>query len=162
MPIPVAVAATAENFRFNSRHLKQTVSDLSPEEWLKRPNEKLNHIAWIVGHMTLSRGVVLHFMGVEWAQPELAIFGRGKKLLEDSAYPSPESLLSTWSEAGHALADAFQNVSEDQLAQPAPQGPPSLDGKVSGIVNFMAIHETCHLGQATYLRGWLGHKGLMG
>jgi hypothetical protein len=26
----------------------------------------------------------------------------------------------------------------------------------------MAIHETYHVGQASYLRGWLGHKGLMG
>jgi len=26
----------------------------------------------------------------------------------------------------------------------------------------MAIHETYHIGQASYLRGWLGHKGLMG
>jgi hypothetical protein len=50
MSIPAVVAATAENYRFNSRFLKQTVSDLSPEEWLRRPDEKLNHIAWIVGH----------------------------------------------------------------------------------------------------------------
>lgn len=161
MPIPAVIAA-AENYRFNSRFLKQTVSDLSPEEWLKRPDEKLNHIAWIVGHMALGRSRVLHFMGAEWAQPALEIFGRGKNLLEDSAYPLPDSLLSTWSEAGHALAAAFETVPEDLLAQPAPQGPPSLDGKVSGIVSFMAIHETYHLGQASYLRSWLGHKGLMG
>ncbi|MFZ0301139.1 MAG: DinB family protein [Terracidiphilus sp.] len=162
MPVPAVIAATAENYRFNSRFLKQTVSDLSPEEWLRRPDEKLNHIAWIVGHLALSRSRLLHFMGVEWPQPELEIFGRGQKLLEDSAYPSPESLLISWSEAGHALAAAFQTVTEDLLTQPAPQGAPGSDGKISGIVNFMAIHETCHVGQASYLRVWLGHKGLMG
>jgi uncharacterized damage-inducible protein DinB len=162
MPIPAIVAATAENYRFNSRYLKQTVSDLTPEEWLKRPDEKLNHIAWIVGHLALSRGRLLHFMGVEWAPPELEMFDRGKKRLEDAAYPSPDSLLNTWSESGHALATAFQAITEDQLMHPAPQGPPSLDGKVSGILTFMAIHETSHVGQASYLRLWLGHKGLMG
>jgi uncharacterized damage-inducible protein DinB len=162
MPIPAVIAAAAENYRFNSRFLKQTVSDLPPEEWLKRPGEKLNHIAWIVGHMALGRSRVLHFIGAEWAQPALEIFGRGKSLLEDSAYPSPESLLNTWSEAGNAMAAAFETVPEELVMQPAPEGPPSLDGKISGIVNFMAIHETYHLGQASYLRGWLGHKGLMG
>jgi hypothetical protein len=101
-------------------------------------------------------------MGVEWPQPELEIFGRGKKLQEDSAYPSPESLLNSWSEAGHALAAAFESVTEDSLTQPAPQGAPSIDGTIGGIVIFMAIHETCHVGQASYLRVWLGHKGLMG
>jgi uncharacterized damage-inducible protein DinB len=162
MPVPAAIATAAENFRFNSKTLKQTVGDLSPEEWLKRPDEKLNHMAWLVGHMAYCRGRILHFIGVEWEQPALEIFGRGKKLLEDSAYPSPESMLSTWSESGHALAAAFETVSDDLLAQPATQGPPSLDGKIGGMVSFMAIHETCHLGQASYLRVWLGHKGLMG
>ena len=32
----------------------------------------------------------------------------------------------------------------------------------SGVVNFLAIHETYHVGQASYLRGWLRHKGLIG
>ncbi len=162
MPVPAVIATAAENYRFNSRFLKQTVSDLSPEEWLKRPSENTNHIAWIVGHMAFCRSRVLHFMGTEWTQPALEIFGRGKKLMEDSAYPSPESLLSTWSEAGHAMAAALESVSEDLLSKPATEGPPSLDGKVSGIVSFMAIHETYHLGQASYLRSWMGHKGVMG
>jgi uncharacterized damage-inducible protein DinB len=162
MPIPAVIATAAENYRFNSKSLEQAVSDLSPEEWLKRPDGKLNHMAWIVGHLAYCRGRVLHFIGVVWGQQELEIFGRGKKLLEDSAYPSPESLLDTWSESGHALAAALEAVPEDLLAQPATQGPPSLDGKISGIVSFMAIHETYHLGQASYLRGWLGHKSLMG
>jgi uncharacterized damage-inducible protein DinB len=162
MPVPAVIATAAENYNFNSKSLEQAVSDLSPEEWLKRPDEKLNHMAWIMGHMAYCRGRILHFIGVEWEQPALEIFGRGKKLLEDSAYPSPESMLSSWSESGHALAAAFENVSDDLLAQPATQGPPSLDGKISGMVSFMAIHETCHLGQASYLRVWLGHKGLMG
>jgi uncharacterized damage-inducible protein DinB len=162
MPVPAVIAAAAENCRLNSKFLKQGVVDLTPEEWLKRPDEKLNHIAWIVGHMAFSRSRLLHYMGTEWTQPELKIFDRGSKLLEDSAYPSPESLLAVWSESGHVLAEAFQTVTDDFLAQPATQGPPSNDGKISGIVNFMAIHETYHLGQASYLRSWLGHKGLMG
>jgi uncharacterized damage-inducible protein DinB len=162
VPIPAIVATAAENFRFNSRSLKENVSDLSPEEWLKRPSENTNHIAWIVGHMAFCRGRVLHFMGTELTQPGLEVFGRGKKLMEDSAYPSADALLKAWSAAGHALAASFENISEDLLLQPAPVGPPSLNGKVSGIVNFMAIHETYHLGQASYLRSWLGHKGLMG
>lgn len=162
MPIPAVIATAAENYRFNSKTLKEIVSDLSPEEWLMRPDGRLNHMAWIMGHLAYCRGRMLHFLGVEWGQPELAIFGRGKKLLEDSAYPSSESMLNTWSESGQALTAALESVSEDLLAQPATQGPPSLDGKISGMVSFMAIHETLHLGQASYLRVWLGHKSLMG
>ena len=163
MPVPAVIAAAAENYRFNSRFLKHSVSDLAPEEWLKRPGENLNHIAWIVGHCAWSRGRLLHYLGVELPQPRFReLFDRGSKLQSDSAYPAPDSLLHAWSESGHALASAFENISEDLLAQPVTKGPPSADGKISGIVHFMAIHETYHGGQIAYLRAWLGHKGMMG
>lgn len=162
MPVPAVIITAAEHYRFNSDFLAKTVADLSPDEWFKRPDEKLNHIAWIVGHMAYCRGRMLHFIGTEWSQPMLENFGRGKKLLENSDYPAPASLLATWSESGHALAATLENVSEDLLAQTATQGPPSTNGKISGIVDFMAIHETYHLGQASHLRSWLGHKDLMG
>ena len=71
MPTSSVVTSAAENFRFNSHLLKQTVSDLTSQEWLKRPDDKCNHIAWIVGHMALCRARVLHFMGAEWDQPAL-------------------------------------------------------------------------------------------
>ncbi len=41
-------------------------------------------------------------------------------------------------------------------------GPPSADGKLSGTVNFMALHETYHVGQVAYVRSFLGHAGVMG
>jgi len=76
--------------------------------------------------------------------------------------PSPEELLSAWNECSGVLATTFDNVAEDLLARPATQGPPSADGRVSGIVNFLAIHEIYHAGHASYLRCWLGRKGVMG
>jgi len=70
--------------------------------------------------------------------------------------------MSAWNEVSGVLAGAMENASEEALAQPATGGPPSADGKVSGIVNFLAIHETYHVGQAAYLSCWMGHKGIMG
>ncbi len=162
MPVPQVIASAAGNYRFNSENLVKMVADLSPEEWLKRPGESTNHIAWIVGHMAYCRGRMLHFVGTEWSLPALENFGRGKKLMNDSAYPAPLALLDAWRESGSALDTALESVSGDLLAQAATQGPPSLDGKIGGIVNFMAIHETYHLGQVSCLRSWLGHKGVMG
>ena len=39
---------------------------------------------------------------------------------------------------------------------------PDADGKLCGTVNFMALHETYHVGQAAYVRSWLGKPGVMG
>jgi uncharacterized damage-inducible protein DinB len=162
MPVPAVIATAAENYRLNSQFLENSVKDLSPEEWLRRPAANMNHIAWIVGHMAWTRSRLLHFIDVEWPQPALDLFRRGAKLQDDSVYPSPESLLDAWRESTSVLNAALENVSEDVLAKPVTQGPRSADGKISGIVNFLAIHETYHGGQISYLRCWLGHKGLMG
>ncbi len=162
MSVPQVIESAAGNYRFNSDFLTRTVADLKPEEWFKHPGETTNHIAWIVGHLAYCRGRIMHFIGTEWSQSVLDNFARGKKRMEDSAYPAPELLLASWSESGRALASALENVPESLLMEAAAQGPPSTNGKISGMVDFMAIHETYHIGQASYLRSWLGHKGLMG
>jgi hypothetical protein len=160
MPVPVVIASAAQNYRFNSDFLVKMVGDLSPEEWLRRADEKCNHIAWIVGHLVWSRKQVVRRLGAEWSQPWLDFFARGVKCDDAAAYPSSDALLDGWREVSVVLTEALDKAEEDALSQPA--GPPSLDGKISGVVNFLAIHETYHVGQTSYLRGWLGHKGLMG
>jgi uncharacterized damage-inducible protein DinB len=162
MPTPAVIATAAYNYRFNSDFLVKMVSDLSPEEWLRRPDEKCNHIAWIVGHVVWTRKALLGRLGTDWSQPWLGMFARGSKCEEGAAYPSPDTLIDAWREVSGVLAGTLDTVSEEALAQPVTSGPPSSDGKLSGIVIFLAIHETYHIGQASYLRGWLGHKGLMG
>lgn len=162
MSVPAVVAAAAENYRFNSDFLTRMVSDLAPEEWFKRPHENPNHIAWIVGHCVWSRRAILTRLGTEWSQPWLDLFKRGAPAATDASYPAISVIVDCWAECSRLLAAALDTVSEEALAKPSVQGPPSADGKISGVINFMAIHETYHIGQASYLRGWLGHKGLMG
>jgi len=162
MPIPAVIATAAENYRFNSDALVNTVRELSPEDWLVRPGGKGNPIAWIVGHVTWTRGRLLGRIGVTWSQPWLDLCARGSKVEQTTQYPAPETLLDAWREVSGILGDALENVSEDALAQPVTQGPPSSDGKVSGVVNFLAIHETQHLGQIVYLRSWIRNQEPMG
>jgi len=162
MPIPAVIVAAAQNYSMNTGMLTKMVDDLSPEEWLKHPAPNQNHVAWIVGHVVWARGRVLARIGTEWSKPWFDLFGRGTKCGDDIAYPSHDTFLDAWRESSTVLTTALENVTEEFLAQPSAQGPPSTDGKQSGVVSFLAIHETYHLGQISYLRGWLGHKGFMG
>lgn len=162
MPVPAVIATAAENYRFNSDLLTKMVSDLSQEEWFKHPEENPNHIAWIVGHSVWARKAILGRLGTEWSVPWLDLFKRGAPVAEDSSYPSAAAMIEAWGESAKLLATVLEHASEELLATPSKQGPPSADGKVSGVICFLAIHETYHIGQVSYLRGWLGHKGLMG
>jgi len=119
-------------------------------------------MAWLVGHLIWARKSVLGRLGAEWTAPWLGLYARGAKLDPAAARPSPPELLSAWSEVSALLGEALEDASEEALSQPIKQGPPSADGKVSGVINFLAYHETYHVGQMAYLRCWLGHKGVMG
>jgi len=161
MPIPAVITAAADNYRMNTGMLTKMVEDLSPEEWLRHPEGTSNHVGWIVGHVVWARGRVLARIGIEWSKPWFDLFGRGSKC-GDIAYPSHDKFLEAWNESALLLTSALENVTDEYLAEPSVQGPPSTDGKQSGVISFLAIHETYHLGQISYLRSWLGHKGFMG
>src|SRR5207248_7088575 len=98
MPVPPSIAQAAEDYRFNNNFLLSSVKDLSADEWLKRPNECTNHIAWIVGHLIWARKAVLGRLGAEWSTPWLGQFARGAKLDDTAAYPSSDALIDAWKE----------------------------------------------------------------
>jgi hypothetical protein len=111
--------------------------------------------------MWARRDVIVR-LGADWSKPWLDSFAKGSKCDNNPDYPSPEVLKNAWREVSGILAGALEGVSEEVLSQPSPKGPPTADGKISGAVNCLAIHETYHLGQVSCMRGWLGHKGLIG
>jgi uncharacterized damage-inducible protein DinB len=117
---------------------------------------------WIVGHVVWARSVTLGFLGSAWTTPWLPLFARGAKLADSAECPTPEEIALAWEEASARLTAAMEEVSEDTLSAPSPERIPSADGKISGLVNFLANHETYHLGQAAYLRCWMGHEGITG
>jgi hypothetical protein len=162
MSIPASIAAHAQQFARNSVCLEKAVDGIAPEQWLLRPNGHSNHLLWIVGHMLWARKGMIERLGFRCSQEGLDVFARSTKIDANLHYPPPEALLSAWRELVPALDAAFNAVTEEALAAPAPPGPPSLDGKLSGTVATLAWHETYHLGQISYLRGWLGQSGVFG
>ena len=51
---------------------------------------------------------------------------------------------------------------DDVFATPVPEGLPSFDKKVSGLVAFLAFHDAYHTGQVSFLRKWLGYGQTVG
>lgn len=162
MPVPAIIAAAAGEFRSNTNSLEKVVAGIPAEKWLSRPNDHSNHIEWIAGHMLWARQALIARLGMKWEYPGLDVFARSTKIQEGTAYLAPEALLTAWRDAAKELGQALEAVTEEALAAPAPPGPPSPDGKLSGFVAVLAWHDTYHLGQLAYLRGWLGFPGMFG
>lgn len=161
MPQSMSIDGAKESFRMSADFINRMVEDLTDEEWFKRPGENLNHMAWIVGHIIWARGAMVSQLGGQYNEPWLGKFARGVKLQEQNEYPSPAQLKQGLRDVSTALTTAFENVTPDTLEKPV-ERIPSVDGKISGVANFLALHDTYHVGQASYLRSWLGRPSLMG
>ena len=117
---------------------------------------------WVAGHLVVHRGAVVKSLGTEWAVPWSSLFKRGETLAAPNQYPAVQEVRSAWNDVSTKLLVSFADASADVLAKPAPMGPPSFDGKISGLVAFLAYHETYHVGQVAYLRKWLGYGQSVG
>ena len=163
MPLSPRLTVASQSFNMNSSFLKQSLTGLTDEEWCKRPCDHSNNIQWIVCHVTWARAMVLARLGDKWSLPWMQLYARGQKCTDSPDAPSPRAVMGAWDEACERLNTAMEAATEELLDTPAPQpGPPSADGKICGIINFMALHETYHVGQLAYLRSWLGKPGAMG
>jgi hypothetical protein len=157
----MSIDGAKESFRMSGEWILRITEDLSDEEWFKRPGESMNHMAWIVGHIIWARGAMVSRLGGAYEEPWLGKFARGVKLQDQSEYPSPDELKKGLRDVSTALTTAFENVTPETLQAPV-ERIPSADGKVSGLTNFLALHDTYHVGQASYLRCWMGKKSPMG
>lgn len=162
MPVPASISAAAVEFHRNSSLLEKVVAGIPAEQWISRPSNHSNHIEWIAGHMLWARQALIARLGMQWQYPGLDVFARSAKVQEGATYLAAEPMLAAWHDAANKLSHALEAVTPEALAAPAPPGPPSPDGKLSGFVGVLAWHETYHLGQLAYLRGWLGYPGVFG
>jgi hypothetical protein len=162
MPVSSRIAIAAQSFNQNDSFLKKTIDGLTEEEWLRRPCDHVNHMLWIVGHMAWARTMLLPRLNAPWTTPWMKLYARGSKCVDSPQCPNPQEAWQAWEETCARLNTAMEAASDELLNTPATQGPPSADGKLSGIVHFLAFHETYHVGQASYVRSWLGHSGFMG
>lgn len=156
------MARTAWAFQFNTGLLHKTVDGVAPERWPRKPGSNSNSILWIAGHLVWERSQILKLLGQERPEAWLSLFATGAKLSDDKAYPAPKEILRAWEEVAKQLASAMEAASPELLSQPAPEGLPSADGKLSGVLQFFTIHEGYHLGQLGYLRKWLGYSQALG
>jgi hypothetical protein len=149
-------------FKTNTDLVKRATEGIRPEHWFLKPGDASNHLMWVAGHLVVSRGSVLKTLGAEWSTPWGALFARGAKLAPQDQYPGVEDIRKAWIDLSDQLSATLAGAPADVLAMAAPNGKSSFNGKVGGLVAFLAFHETYHVGQLSYLRKWLGYGQTVG
>ena len=148
-------------YKINTDLFRKTIKGIPPERLLARPGEDSNHLLWIAGHVVVHRAGVLKILGHEWSAPWEQLFVRGAKLTADDQYPGMDELVQSWEDVSSRPESSLGSASPQSLTEPVAKGI-SLDGKISGKIAFLALHESYHVGQMGYLRKWLGFGGAIG
>lgn len=152
----------ASIFKANTDIINKAIADVAPDDWFRQPGDDSNHLLWLMGHVIVHRGRTLSFLGQDWDVAWRSLFARGAERIDDAEYPSVEEMRNAWSQVSTDLAAVLGNKSAEELAQDAPAGLPSFDGKLSGTVAFFAFHDAYHTGQVSYVRKWLGYGQTIG
>ena len=152
----------ASMFKTNTDIVNRAIANVAPDDWFRKPGDDSNHLLWVMGHLIVHRGRTLNFLNRDWDASWAPLFARGSERIADTEYPDIEELRAAWSEVSADLISALRDASPELLANAAPAGPPSFDGKLSGTVAFFAFHDTYHTGQISYVRKWLGYGQTVG
>ncbi|HEV2349641.1 MAG TPA: DinB family protein [Terriglobia bacterium] len=153
----------AHQFKTNTGLFKRTTEGIPRERWLEKPGKDSNHLLWVAGHVTFSRGQIVNTLGTPWTDPWAGLFAGGTKPAEQNSYPDPVEIARVWDEVSEKLAAALEAATPEALAKPAPAGrAPQFDGLVSGKIAFLSLHEAYHMGQMGFLRKWLGYGQTVG
>ena len=110
-----------------------------------------NHAAWLAGHLVSARYFIANLIGLEDKEPHADLFGNGKAIDESLAYPSLSESLTQFREISEKLAEAFPNVSDEQLSAEAPFNTP-MGNTIGDFVAFLVEHEAYHIGQIGLIR----------
>jgi uncharacterized damage-inducible protein DinB len=137
------------------------IERIQSDQWFKRPAPTSTHVLWIVGHLATTRALLAKVLGggVEQMDP---LFAGGCPLPAEDAFPPPATVAARWREARARVDQVVLTVSPSDLDRPSPQGIPTLNGRVSGLLAAFVFHEAYHIGQLGYLMRWLGHPPLLG
>jgi hypothetical protein len=157
--LQTAVGALA----LTSKLVDDAITRIPTSQWLERPAPHLNHVLWIIGHLAVTRGVLVCTLGRRSEPLTLdSLFSGGTPAQEAAAYPSPSIVIDAWREMAVRLDQALKAAVVSDLERPSPEGVPTLNGCVSGALAASVFHEAYHVGQLGYLTRWLGHAPLLG
>lgn len=148
--------ALQKGIALNTRKISGYVADVSQDESLFRPYEKVNCLLWNLGHITMVRNTLIKILSpstkLEIYPSENELFGRGAVLQSNDAYPSLESITEYFIKRGEILIELLANASAEHLQSEAAMkiGPNPQTNEE--LLFFLYNHETEHIGEIKVIK----------
>jgi len=156
-----------EVFRHQARLIhgvvRMNTDGLTHEESLIQPEPGGNCLNWVVGHLVNTYEMLLPQLGGEPVLDEgaLARYARGSDPLTDPAQAwELDDLLEAWDESSKRVNRALRQLTEEDLARPAPKIA-GVEGEetLRSLLSVALFHQGYHAGQTGLHRRLAGKEG---
>lgn len=145
-----AATAYVEMLNLQSGIFHNALDGIDDQNALERPNNRVNHINWLLGHVATCRFMLLNLIGGNENDPYFHLYF--KAIADDTNYPDLYAVRSNWEKASRLLIERVEALSPEEMeSEIAGKG-----GKPKDILAFFIYHEAYHLGQIGYARKFLG------
>jgi len=151
------IASTAMQFETNARFLASALDGIDDARFVRRAAPDLNSLQWLAAHLANARCNAAAATGAAIDAPWGDLVGGPKATMRDGvAYPSRAEIERVWAEATEKLREGLRRVTDEALDATLPVPVPLPDRRLEGVLAFLALHETYHVGQMSLMRKLLG------
>lgn len=142
---------------------KTYLDDLTDEEMMHRPHPGCNHIKWQIGHLVSSDNEMVNgcLPGTVASLPDgfADRYSKEQATNDDpNAFHSKAELMDLFTLQRQASMAALANLSDAELAKPAPESMQSYAPTVGAAFSMLGTHWTMHSGQWVVVRRQLGRE----
>lgn len=157
------LALALEEMEAARQYTKELLAGLAPDDWFRMPAPAVSHIAWQVGHLTVSqRRLCRAFLreappeDIQFFEKYRPLFGRDSVPQADPGlYPAPAELRAMFDEVHAAAIAELRDFPEADLDSPVLARHRFLKTKRQALF-WVSRHEMLHAGQIGLLRRLLG------
>ena len=142
------------------------LQDLADDQLLIRPHRDANHIAWQLGHLIVSEHSLNNMVCPDSMPPLPDGFAEkhGRETAssdEQSDFCTKDEYLKLMEEQRAATLALLDQLSDEELEQPAPEKIQQFGATVGAVIGGQAAHWMMHAGQWGILRRQLGKEAMV-
>ena len=146
--------------------LKSYIGDLEDADLMRRPGEGCNHLAWQLGHLISSEVMLLESVapgkGIELPEGFDEAHSKEAAGSDDaSQFHDKATYTGLYDQVRAATKSALNDLSDEDLDQPAPESFRSFCPTVGDMFALIASHPMMHAGQFVIVRRQLGKPIVM-
>ena len=147
-----------QEFASSSKRVAKMTENFSGDEVFFRPYDKVNHLAWEIGHLAFIRNTVIKLLNplekLESYENERANFTPGTPLQSNEMYASITEVITLFQKRGDKIGVLLADLTQEHWDSESPFRLPFGTTVGSQIWTFF-MHESFHLGEISYLKNIL-------